>query len=50
MLELSENAEYTFIAIAPRSTLGWIELNRDSFTILICAFKLHIYAKLNCLE
>ena len=29
---------------------GLIELNRASFTILILAFKLYIYVKLNCLE
>ena len=29
---------------------GLIELNRASFTILIFAFQLRIYAKLNCLK
>ena len=34
--------------IAP--DMGKIELNRASFTMLIFAFKLCIYTKLNCLK
>ena len=55
MLEFWGNAEYLFIAIAPRSTLtrsgkGPIYGLNSGWSVLFYIFKLRSYAELNCLK